>query len=249
MAAFLKLLDSWDNGAGSMKILTDIITHRSAFLIERVISGMSLDFEEALSLLRNHNEFTTDSDRQKRNVLVAAIDNLVEFAAAQEYSMIRELPNELDDSRWDDYERICERYNLMWASQENEDTLYAATMAAWWITVSSDTVLTFMTQGDERVRPWHEALEGLSYPKSQFPAELIPPIEYHCRCYLVADGFDAVMGALPKSKTIPAVHPVFRESLCTGGRIFSGEHPYFSHTLPPQLKKVVETIKHKFCLR
>lgn len=209
---------------------------------------MSLDFEEALALLRNHNDFTTGADRHKRDILVAAIENLVEFAAAEQYAMLRELPEELDGTCYDEYGDICERYNLTWASQENEDVLYSAAMAAWWLTVSADSMLTFMTQGDERVRPWHEALEGISYPKSQFPAELIPPIEYACRCYLVADGYGEVIGALPKVRTIPTVHPVFRESLCTGGRIFSQEHPYFKEKLPSELQKVVKNIKQKFYL-
>ncbi|WP_418915407.1 hypothetical protein [Alistipes indistinctus] len=180
--AFVRLLDRWDNSAESMEILTDIIIHRSAFLVERAITGLSLDFEEALALLRNHNDFTTDTQRKQRDILLAAIDNLVDFAAA------------------------------------------------------------------ERVRPWHEALEGVSYPKREFPSELIPPIEYACRCYLVADGFGSVVGALPESKPSFAVHPVFRESLCTGGRIFSGEHPYFQRPLPPQIQKIVRNIKQKFYL-
>jgi hypothetical protein len=248
-SAFVRLLDRWDNSAESLEIITDIITHRAAFLIERVLSGMLLDFDEALTILRNHNDFTTAADRQRRDILVAAIENLVDFAAAQEYSMLMELPEELDESCYGDYERICERYNLVWAARENEDVRYAAAMAAWWITVSEDTMLTYMTQGDEKVRPWHEELEGLSYPKSTFPAELIPPIEYNCRCYLVAEGYGAVMGAFPKEVRTPKVHPVFRESLCTGGRIFSGDHPYFSRPLPPKLQKVVRDIKQKFHLR
>ncbi|MDR2890565.1 MAG: hypothetical protein LBV18_03040 [Alistipes sp.] len=252
LAAFLDLLDRWDNGAESLEIITDIIAHRSAFLIERVLDGMRLDFDEALSLLRGHNDFTTAADRQRRDVLIAAIENLVDFAAAQEYSMLMELPEELENDDWADYERICERYNLTWATQENGDVLHAVKMAAWWITLAPETMLTFMTQGDEKVRPWHGELEGTSYPKSTFPAELIPPIEYNCRCYLVAEGYGAVVGALPKvpkEVRTPRAHPVFRESLCTGGRIFSGEHPWFSRPLPPKLQKVVRDIKHKFHLR
>lgn len=246
--AFMRLLDLWDNSAQRLETLTDIITHRSAFLVERVIEGMSLDFEEALSLLRNHNDFTSDAQRQQRDILLAAIDNMVDFAAAQQYALLRELPDVLDPSCYDAYEDTCRRYNLTWAAQENEDVFYAAAMAAWWITVSSDTMLTYMTQGDERVRPWHEAFEGVTYPKSRFPAELIPPIEYACRCYLVADGIGAVVGSLSSPETTPAVHPVFRESLCTGGRIFSGEHPYFRYPLPLQIKTVVRNLKHKLYL-
>ncbi len=247
-AAFVRLLDRWDNSAESLEAITDIITHRAAFLVERVLSGMSLDFDQALTLLLGHNDFTTAADRRKRDSLVAAIENLVDFAAAQQYTMLMELPEELDETCRGDYEHICERYNLVWAARENEDVRYAAAMAAWWITIADETILTYMTQGDEKVRPWHEELEGLSYPKSAFPAELIPPIEYNCRCYLVAEGYGAVMGSLPQEALVPKVHPVFRESLCTGGRIFSGDHPYFSRPLPPKLQKVVRNIKQKFYL-
>ena len=75
--------------------------------------------------------------------------------------------------------------------------LFAASMAAWWLTVDTDTVLTYMTQGDERVRAWHLSLEGLSYRKSEFPPELIPHIEWGLRSFLVADWFAAVRAALP----------------------------------------------------
>jgi hypothetical protein len=248
-SAFVRLLDRWDNSAESLEIITEIITHRAAFLIERVLSGLSLDFDEALTLLRNHNGFTTAAEGQRRDILVAAIENLVDFAAAGQYTMLMELPEELDESCRDDYERICERYNLVWAGQENEDVRYAARMAAWWITLDSDTMLTYMTQGDEKVRPWHQELEGLSYPKSAFPAELIPPIEYNCRCYLIAEGYGAVVGALSEEERLFKVHTVFRESLCTGGRIFSDDHPYFSRPLPPKLQRVVRDIKHKLYLR
>lgn len=246
LVAFRRLLDCWGDSAANTEILADIIAHRSASLIERVLEGLSLNFEQALELLRNHNDFTSRIEREQRDILVAAIDNLVDFAAAEEYSMMCELPKEIDDSCYEEYEEICRRYNQSWATQENDDVRYASMMAAWWITLSEDTLLTYMTQGDERVRPWHEALEGVSYPKSRFPAELIPPIEYACRCYLVADSIGAVVGSLASPEYTPSVHPVFRESLCKGGRIFSEEHPYFRLSLPPQLRKIVRDIKHKF---
>lgn len=79
---------------------------------------------------------------------------------------------------------------------ENDQVAYAAGVAAWWLTVNAQTVVTFNTQGDERVRAWHLSHEGGSYPKHAFPAELIPPLEWGCRCYLTADGFGAVSGVV-----------------------------------------------------
>ena len=125
--------------------------------------------------------------------------------------------------------------------------LFAASMAAWWLTISPETVVTYMTQGDERVRPWHLSLEGISYRKSEFPPELIPPVEWGCRCFLVADGFASVHGALPAAGEYRRqVDPVFRESLATGGRIFSPAHAYFAGPLPEYVRQIVKRIKEKF---
>ena len=208
--------------------------------------GLALDFDEALSILRNHNNFTTERERQQHEILVAAIDNLIDFAASEEMTMISELPEEVDEERLLDYETICEQYNLTYAEAENKQVLFAAKMAAWWMAINAESVITYMTQGDERVRPWHLSLEGVSYRKSEFPAELIPPIEWGCRCYLIANGFAAVRASLSIDKCRSMVDPVFRESLATGGRIFTDAHRYFDTQLPEFVQKIVKRLKSKF---
>ena len=50
-----------------------------------------------MEILKNHNSFTTERERQQRDILIAAIDNLVDFAAAEEYSMLGELPETADE--------------------------------------------------------------------------------------------------------------------------------------------------------
>ena len=143
-------------------MLEDIITLRASFLINRVLQGLRIDLDRALDILRNYNDFTADLERQQRDILVAAVDNLVDFVVAEEYAMIQELPEELDDSQTEEYEAVCERYNLTYAREENSTVLFAASIAAWWLSVDAGTVIPFMTQGDERVRRWHESWEGVS---------------------------------------------------------------------------------------
>ena len=53
--------------------------------------------DRALEILKNHNSFTTERERQQRDILIAAIDNLVDFAAAEEYAMLGELPETADE--------------------------------------------------------------------------------------------------------------------------------------------------------
>ena len=132
---------------------------------------------------------------------------------------------------------------------ENEDIEYAMGIAAGWILYSNNTVLTYMTQGDNRVRPWHLALEGTSYRKASFPAWLIPPIEHGCRCFLVEESADVlnqsklsqVMGQIIEMPDF--VNPVFKESVAKGGRIFSDAHSYF--IIPKKHKKRLRTIANK----
>ena len=64
---------------------------------------------------------------------------------------------------------IFHLYNNIYATTENRDIDYASSIAAWWVNLPEETTLMCMTQGDERVRDSHRALEGLSFPKSCFP--------------------------------------------------------------------------------
>lgn len=244
--AFRRMIYNQDNSAEGWDIFDDIITLRASFLIDRALSGLRIDFDRALEILRNGNNHLTAREETERDTLMAAIDNLVDFAAAEETAMMRELPDELEIEDIEAYEETCRKYNETYAAVENGQVLHAATIAAWWIGISAETVITFNTQADERVRPWHLSFEGISYLKSEFPPELIPPIEWGCRCFLTANGFSSVYGALQDTGFKAKVNPVFAESLATGGRIFSPAHPYFASNLPEEVEKIKQRIKTKF---
>ena len=92
MEAFRRLIHYWENNAERLDIIEDIITLRASFLIDRALTGLRIDMDHALEILRNHNSFATERRRQQRDILIAAIDNLVDFAAAEEYTMFGELP-------------------------------------------------------------------------------------------------------------------------------------------------------------
>lgn len=246
--AFVRLLDCWTDGAARYSALETLVEMRAGTLIERLLDGLGLDLEQALEILKRRDDFPTQQERERRDILAAGIENMIDFAAAEEYAMCCDLPEEVAEDDYELCDTVFERYNARRAVQENLDVEYAAAMAGWWLTLDASLVLTFTTQGDERVRPWHAALEGVSYPKSSFPAELIPPIEYGCRCFLTPDSPGAVAGALELAEGV-RIDPVFRESLCRAGRIFSAAHPYFRHALPPTLQRRTEAIKRQFYLQ
>lgn len=243
---FRKLIEVASDNTEKWETIGELILLRSSFLIERVLDGLKINPDTALKLLRKNNPSLTHRQKQERELLVAAIDNLIDFAAAEQWQMLEELPEDLDIEKLEEYRQICEKYNLRYALQENRDILYAAGIASWWLNVPEGTVVTFMTQGDERVRAWHLSHHGLSYPKNDFPAELIPPVEFGCRCYLSTEGFGSVYGSKGINRDKVAINPVFKESLAKGGRIFSEEHPYFKSVLPKEVLRVKKQLKLKF---
>lgn len=251
MAIFEKLLYSIPNDMESWEVMEELMALRADFAIHHALNGFDLEYDTALELLRTAEDGLTETDKAKRNVIVAAIDNLIDFAVAEEYQMAMELPEideELEGEELEDVMEIFAKYNDKYALIENQDVEYAMIVAAQLIAVSNNTVLTYMTQGDERVRPWHLQYEGYSAPKSSFPAWLIPPIEHACRCYLVEDN---IVGQLSDVKAttirVPDMpewfNPTFKESVALGGRIFSDEHPYFQ--IQSEHKKTLQSIANR----
>lgn len=244
--AFRRMVYNFENSAERLEVFDDIISLRASFLINRVLDGLHIDFDRALEILNSKNVGLTEREELERDTLTAAIDNLVDFAAAQEVTMMQELPETLSLAEMEVYEQVCQKYNETYAEPENAQVFHSAAIAAWWMGVSMDSIITFNTQNDERVRAWHQSFDGVSYLKSEFPPELIPPIEWACRCYLTSDGYGSVMGSILKPDLKVKVNPIFAESLATGGRIFSLSHPYFQYPLPPEVEAIKLRIKRKF---
>ena len=242
LVVFKRLLERISEDMYPWDVLEELMALRAEFAIQHAIKGFGMDYDRALELVRKFDGELSDEEKEQRIILVAAIDNLIDFAVAEEYQMAAELPEpdeepdeDSDDEETaeedrDEYDAIFFRYNYRYANVENLDIEYAMIVAAGLVSASPRTILTYMTQGDERVRPWHLQYEGFSAPKSDFPAWLIPPIEHQCRCYLLTDEVTAKLPDVSGRK-IPEMpewfNPVFRESVALGGRIFSDAHHYF----------------------
>ena len=247
---FEQLLDKFDNQTIDLEEFQDIVEARTMFAFGHCVRRFGIDFNEALDIVRNHNEaYLTPSEIERRKALVAALDNLIDFATAEETQVYMDIEEQDEDS---DPEEIFYLYNNVYAKTENKDIDYASFIAAWWITLPEETTLMFMTQGDERVRDSHRTLEGLSYPKSQFPEWLIPPIDWRCRCYLVESFTRPNYMDVPDISSIidKAVNPVFKQSLAKGGAIFGDDHPYFTvdKNLIQSMKNISSNIKSKYNL-
>lgn len=232
----------------------ELMQERAVFALNWAFSGYGITLEDAVEKIRNTKTgILTLEQINEREMFLDVIDNLVDFAVAEEYQMLQEIQDEMYDV--EDYdaflelsEDTCKKYNSTYASVENADIMFSMGVAATLMAMGANQILTYTTQGDERVRDSHRALEGISYPKSQFPAELIPPIDWGCRCYLTESGDSSLVADNPSNVDElieKSVNPIFKSHPAVDGKVFSDAHPYFNVKLAhiPLLKEVSSKIK------
>lgn len=240
LALFQKFIQELPGTTERWESLSDLIEERADISIRRALDGFNMSYEDALRLIKQTTDLTAEQQEQ-RDIIIAAINNLIDFSVVAEYQMSEEIDEMIEELSEEELAEMDEddlydyllpafsRYNDRYMRVENLDIEYAMIVAAYFASLKSDTMLMYMTMGDERVRPWHLQWEGFTAPKSSFPDWLIPPIEHQCRCFLVEDS-NSVMGSVQASATpqIPEwFNPTFKESVAKGGRIFSDSHPYF----------------------
>lgn len=247
------------NHEGEWDTLEELMEARADIAIRRAFDGFGIGYDEAIELIRNAEGLDSEQLAQ-RGILLAAVDNLADFSVAEEYQMaddMAELELELDEEEEEDedwlayYLPVFQKYHERYMKTEDLDIEYAMIVAAHLASMKNETVLMYMTMGDERVRPWHLQFEGFTAPKSSFPAWLIPPIEHQCRCYLVEDTTSvvaSVQASIKEPKMPEWFNKTFKESVALGGRIFSDEHPYFQvdERHVGRLNAIAKRIKAKY---
>lgn len=264
---FISLIRSMGYANSREEALYQLAELRSEIAINKAFDGFNIEPEDALDLVREMDlTKLSEEDIEKRARLIAAISNLIEFAACEEYQLykdVEELGDDYSREDWADVDLddplspfllINKKYNETYANVEDADIEYAMAMAYAWIGWGKNATLTYMTQNDERVRPWHYALQGFTAKRDEFPAWMIPPIEWACRCYLSVDyDIQAKLDLnILNKKSVPErpkeLDGIFKESVCKCGRIFSDEHPYFQIDDKDEdlLKKIVERLRLKY---
>ncbi len=170
--------------------------------------------------------------------------NLYRFSGAKSYAQMVEINNLLTkkgkqrgfDEFKADVLKINEKYNQNYLQAEWQTANQSAKHARDWQEYQRNKKnfpnLKYKTQGDDKVRPEHEELEGIIAPiDSDFWSRYYPPNGWRCRCYVVQT-------AEPATKNIPtdveSIAPEFRNNVGIGGEVFketpekgSKQHPYF----------------------
>ena len=181
------------------------------------------------------------------------------FSGFKTYHQLKEASELLRDSQgrvksfnqfWQDVSAIRNKYNRNWLHAEYNFAVSSAQMASHWAEYQQDeemTNLQYRTALDDKVRPEHAALEGVTLPMSDpFWDTAFPPNGWNCRCHVIPvlkedfplsnsqraqDAFDDMTQGKAS---------IFRYNPGKEGVIFPPHHPYYGkrgykHCLNPHL--------------
>lgn len=210
---------------------------RALNAINYAFAGYGLTFDAAIDIIKEKDISKLTQEQMKdRQLLIKAVDNLIDFSIAEEYQTLSEMKkNAKDSDNSDEFRDLAiatfSKFNKQYSFIENGDILFAMGVAKEWQSFEENEIIEYRTQGDERVRASHEALDGLRYRKSEFPEALVPPIAHACRCYLwntgSTDGRKLTNVHDLDEKLSLAVDPTFMNNVGESGKIFSEYHSYF----------------------
>jgi len=161
-------------------------------------------------------------------------DNLRSFSKAKTKRFEKDLKAaKIDVPDINDYkvktEIINNKYNQVWAKTEG-DLIKNKTFGAqkWedYSNLPADTLIEYVTAGDEKVRESHRKLDGKRFPRGhKFWKSYYPAIDYGCRCTT-----KVVYDDSEESKDYPEIKTDDKgveKNPAISGKIFNKKHPYY----------------------
>lgn len=196
------------------------------------------------------NKFNTllNDDGDPSPEVIKMRQNLFRFSMAKDAAMLQEINQYLSGGkevmRFEEFRekvlKLNKKYNLNYLKTEWRTAVQAGKHAADWEVYERMKEiypnLEYRTQGDDRVRDEHRALEGIIAPiDSDFWAVHYPPNGWNCRCYVVQTAADPTdPDKIPKLNE-KQFRPEFRINVGKTGQIFKESdlndgkaHPYFA---------------------
>lgn len=160
------------------------------------------------------------------------------FSAAKNYNELKLLTGALigKDGKlleWDAFKKVAmsisNEHRGHWLQTEYNFAVASSQMASKWQEFERKEgggILRFSTVKDNRVRPEHRSLEGLSAPVDDpIWDTYYPPLDWACRCDV-----DEVPGAAISDQSkysLPEIPAMFRTNLAKTGLLFPANHPYY----------------------
>lgn len=189
------------------------------------------------------------------DLMVQLRRNIYTFAAFKNHSNIKDMVDFLQEDgkvvSFSDFkakaEQIGKVYNINWLKSEYNTALAQSDMAVKWSDIQRDKerlpLLQYDAVGDERTRPAHAALDGVTLPVDDpFWDEFYPPNGWGCRCTVrqLADGELKKPTIIPNDTEIPMS---FRNNTGKTGQLYSEDHPYFKQVTKQDKERILSTTR------
>ncbi|REC47862.1 MULTISPECIES: minor capsid protein [Chryseobacterium] len=162
--------------------------------------------------------------------------NLWQFSSAKTYVELQEMNNNLlDKGRIRPYpeflqevRKTSQKFNENYLQAERQTAVKGAQVAEQWkgFLKNADLFpnLQYLTVGDDRVRPQHQALNGIVKPiKDSFWKTYYPPNGWRCRCYVIQTAATVTPGKFDDD----TVQPEFRGNVALDEEIFTEKGGFF----------------------
>jgi SPP1 gp7 family putative phage head morphogenesis protein len=161
------------------------------------------------------------------------------FAGAKTFSQLQTMSNLLtgDDGKvreWNDFKNKAlqahQLYNVTWLDAEYNHAIAASQMASRWMDFQRNKalrpLLRYQTMEDDRVRPEHEVLDGITAEVDDiFWTTHYPPIAWRCRCDVISVGSGKVTDLTQRD--IPVLPKFFAQNVGITGQVYPEGHPYY----------------------
>lgn len=141
-------------------------------------------------------------------------------------------------------EKVGTIFNKTWLQTEYQHAIAASQSASKWVDIEKNCkvfpLLQYDTAGDDRVRPEHAAMDGITKPvNDSFWNSFYPPNGWNCRCTVrqLADGTvtDNKKINYPDETAVP---PKFRYNVGKTGKAFPKDIPFIKN-IPTSLGTVI----------
>ncbi len=179
------------------------------------LDAASLDYEVMTHLRKNVYQFSAAKNKSELKLLTEAI--LDKEGEVRSFANFKAAAAKITDLHRVQYMRT--EYNLAVAGSQ---------MASKWNDFESTDLLKYSTVDDDRVRPEHRLLDGVTKPASDpFWDVWYPPNGFGCRC----DVEVVLYGSITPNEDIPApdsIPPIMRTNLAKQRLVFPKDHPYFT---------------------
>lgn len=169
--------------------------------------------------------------------------NVYYFSGAKSYQQVREVSYKLKDlfsgkgeiKTLGDFKKealkVLVNYNENYLTTEYNFAISQGLSANKWREIENEKELfpnlTYQTVGDERVRPEHASLDGITRPvNDKFWSKYFPPNGWNCRCTVIQDGAGVSITPMKDIK-VENVPDIFQFNAGKDRIVFSKKHPYF----------------------